>query len=71
MNNPEFIAEELQTNRIQLLPIKLHHLNQVASLPFLHKDPFDRLLIAQSLTEGIPLVSIEKQFDNYGIQRIW
>lgn len=66
-----FLAEELRINRITLLPLQLTHLNRVVSLPFHHKDPFDHIIIAQSLTENLPLVSIENPFDTYGIQRIW
>lgn len=40
-------------------------------MPFHHKDPFDRLLIAQALAEQIPLISTDTRFDAYGIERIW
>lgn len=40
-------------------------------MPFHHKDPFDRLLVAQALVEGIPLVSADAVFDLYGVERIW
>ena len=40
-------------------------------LPFYHRDPFDRLIIAQSLAEGIPVVSSDAAFDAYGVGRIW
>jgi len=40
-------------------------------LPLLHRDPFDRLLVAQALDLGIPIVSRDKIFDRYGVQRIW
>jgi PIN domain nuclease of toxin-antitoxin system len=41
------------------------------SLPFHHRDPFDRLLAAQALTEGIPLLSCDPIFDAYGVTRVW
>lgn len=53
------------------MPITLRHASMAGSLPFEHKDPFDRLLIAQSLIEKVPLLSNEKLFDAFGIERIW
>lgn len=53
----DFIVNQLSRSNIQLLPILLPHLHKVASLPFHHKDPFDRLIIAQSLVEKMPVVS--------------
>ena len=57
--------------RLQLLPITLAHVARVSTPPFHHRGPFDRLLIAQSLTEGIPLVSADAQTDAYGVTRLW
>lgn len=54
-----------------ILPIELRHTSQLLSLPFHHKDPFDRLLIAQALAEGLPLVSADPVVEAYGVQRIW
>ena len=53
------------------LPISLAHAELAGRLEIPHKDPFDRLLIAQSLIEGIPLVSNEVIFDRAGVGRIW
>ena len=66
-----FIPEQLSTNRIVLLPIELKHLLEIARLPLHHRDPFDRLLIAQAVVEGIPIVSADPAFDQYPIERIW
>lgn len=66
-----YFAEQMRLNSIQLLPITLAHIARVSTLPFHHRDPFDRLLIAQSLTEGIPLVSADSAFDAYGVARLW
>lgn len=66
-----FLTEQLTRNAIALLPLSIPHAATVASLPLHHKDPFDRLLVAQSLTESVPLVSIETTLDAYGIQRLW
>jgi len=61
----------LQQTQIQLLDIRLPHVETIVSLPFHHKDPFDRMLAAQCLVEQMPLVSADAVFDQYGIQRLW
>jgi PIN domain nuclease of toxin-antitoxin system len=66
-----FIPEQLRINRISLLPIELRHIFEMTRLPLHHRDPFDRLLIAQAIVEGLPVVSADPAFDNYPIQRIW
>jgi len=62
---------QLHLHRIKLLPIEVGHLQRVALLPFHHKDPFDRMLVAQCEVENLPLVSRDTAFDAYGIQRLW
>lgn len=47
------------------------HLAGVVDLPFHHRDPFDRMLVAQALYEGIPIVSADGQLDAYGVTRFW
>ncbi len=54
-----------------VLPITLDHAERQSVLPRHHGDPFDRLLIAQALVEGIPIVGNDTQFDAYGVTRIW
>ena len=66
-----FIAEQLAANGMRVLPLSLPHLAQVAMMPFHHRDPFDRLLAAQALVEGISLVSADRVFKQYGVTRIW
>jgi PIN domain nuclease of toxin-antitoxin system len=58
-------------DEIELLSITLPHLDLIETLPFHHKDPFDRLLIAQAQVESIAIVSIDAAFDSYGVNRIW
>jgi len=53
------------------LPIRIAHVSKVASLPFHHKDPFDRLLVAQALVENIPIISADKKMDQYSVKREW
>lgn len=55
---------------IRLLPITLAHLELIETLPFHHKDPFDRLLIAQAQAENLTVISIDSTFDLYGIKRL-
>lgn len=66
-----YIPSALLRSGFKLLPITLEHATDVERLPLLHRDPFDRMLVAQSLVEGIPVISIDKQLDAYGIQRVW
>jgi PIN domain nuclease of toxin-antitoxin system len=54
-----------------ILPISLDHAEQQAGLPWHHRDPFDRLLVAQAKVEGVPLVSADAALDAYGISRLW
>lgn len=66
-----FITQQLSLNDFNLLDIKIDHLAVVATLPFHHKDPFDRLLISQSIVERIPILSIDSAFDAYPVERLW
>ena len=66
-----FVPTQLQANAMDLLSIEARHAFEVARLPLHHRDPFDRLLIAQSIVEGAPLLSADAAFDAYaGLQRI-
>lgn len=65
------IHQHMGRNNFELLQITDEHLAGIVELPFHHKDPFDRLLVAQSLYEQIPIVSADPQFDAYGATRIW
>jgi len=66
-----FIDAVLERYRFPILHISVAHLKRVAELPLIHRDPFDRLLIAQSLVEGLPILTSDRMFDAYAIQRIW
>lgn len=57
--------------RASLLPVSVDYADIQANLPFHHRDPFDRLVIAQALVEGISVVSADSQFDAYGVNRVW
>jgi PIN domain nuclease of toxin-antitoxin system len=66
-----FISQQMSLNKFNLLNININHLTVVASLPFHHRDPFDRLLISQAMVEQLPILSIDPAFDSYPIQRLW
>jgi PIN domain nuclease of toxin-antitoxin system len=67
----EIITTQQNTNGIRLLPIELSHVLELASLHDYHKDPFDRLLIAQAIIEKVPLISDDPQISKYPITVIW
>ena len=63
--------EQLHFNRIQILDITVDSLIKLTTLPFHHRDPFDRLIIAQALVEDLPIIGADAAFDAYGISREW
>ena len=67
----DFMIEQIAQNDLTILPITVGHAAVVASLPFHHKDPFDRLLIAQAIVENIPVLSVDAAFDPYPVIRLW
>ena len=67
----DFISEDIMGNDIKILNISTPHICNLENLPFYHRDPFDRLIITQSVTESIPVLSSDKIFDLYPIRRIW
>ncbi len=67
----ELLPDQIRSNDISLLHIEMGHVLRVAKLPFHHRDPFDRLLVAQSLVENMPLLSADNHLDFYDINRIW
>ncbi len=66
-----FISDLITENGFRLLTIDLRHAAKVETLPFHHRDPFDRLLIAQAITEKLTLVSADSIFSRYDIQLLW
>jgi PIN domain nuclease of toxin-antitoxin system len=67
----EHLSDLIESNGIAILPVTLPQVLHVATLPLHHRDPFDRLLVAQSLTEGMPLVSADAVLDAYRVRRLW
>ena len=66
-----FMERELAVNGFRILHIEPRHTLPLTTLPFHHRDPFDRLLVAQAMTENIPLVSNDSVLDAYPIKRLW
>jgi PIN domain nuclease of toxin-antitoxin system len=73
LGEPEttFLPRELATNHFDLLGIELRHTTFVESLPLHHRDPFDRVLVAQAIIEAMPVVSVDGALDPYGVRRLW
>jgi len=70
----DFWRNAIDMNAFQILPVLPRHAAAVATLPFppnKHRDPFDRLIVAQALVEGMRVVSADSMLDAYGITRIW
>jgi len=67
----DFFYKHIIGNKIRLLDIKIEHLSVLETLEFHHRDPFDRLIICQSMVEKIPILSNDKVFSKYPIKRIW
>jgi len=66
-----WIAKAVSDLKLTVLPIRLDDIERQITLPFHHRDPFDRMIAAQALVEGIPVVSSDAIFDSYGVQRLW
>jgi len=69
--NLQSMINEDVYNHFDFLRIDLVHIIEATSLPLHHRDPFDRLLIAQSKIENIPIISSDSSFDLYGVNRVW
>jgi len=66
-----FISEQLAINAIHGLPVQMSHALHVYVLPGYHKDPFDRMLIAQAQMEKLPILTADPQLGRYGVETIW
>jgi PIN domain nuclease of toxin-antitoxin system len=67
---PALFPYHFERNDIVVLPISVAHVAYLAALPFLHRDPFDRMIIAQSIVESVPVVGSDAVFDAYAVQRL-
>jgi len=67
----DFMHRGIVGNAFSILPIEPRHTSVLTRLPFHHRDPFDRLLVAQAMVEGMTIVGCDQQLDAYGVKRIW
>lgn len=68
---PADLLEQLERARVDLLPITARHGDRVGTLPMHHRDPFDRLLVAQAEVEDFALVTADAELGDYGIEIVW
>jgi PIN domain nuclease of toxin-antitoxin system len=66
-----YLREQIRQTRVDVPPIGLSHVFKLESLPMRHRDPFDRILVAQALEERIPLVSRDRMLGAYGVKILW
>jgi PIN domain nuclease of toxin-antitoxin system len=66
-----FLPREIARNNFELLPISIEHATTVEGLPLHQRDPFDRMLIAQAMVDGLTTVGADAVFDQYGVARLW
>ncbi len=70
--SPEaFVPEQMELNALEPLPILMSHALHVHALPDLHRDPFDRMLVAQAQVEGLPIVTADAQIAQYEVETVW
>jgi PIN domain nuclease of toxin-antitoxin system len=67
----ELVENQRRTNGVQILPVELEHVLALDALPAHHKDPFDRILVAQANVEGASLVSRDPLFSGYPVKLLW
>jgi PIN domain nuclease of toxin-antitoxin system len=66
-----YIRDEMEAYGVQLLPIRYDHLLQLEMLPPQHNDPFDRMLIAQAISESLPILTRDEHFAGYPVRLVW
>lgn len=67
----EVVRRYSSQGSIQVIPIRVEHVSRIESLPFVHRDPFDRILAAQAIEEELTVLSPDSRFTQYGVRRIW
>jgi PIN domain nuclease of toxin-antitoxin system len=65
------VIQQIEENGIELLPIKFLHTQQLINLPLHHRDPFDRLIIAQAMAEDMMIISKDENFNYYPVEIVW
>ena len=67
----DYLTSQMRNNGVSVLSIKLEHVLRIEQLQLHHRDPFDRMLIAQSIEEGLPIVTSDHAFSRYPVEVIW
>ena len=67
----ESMIDKVYRNGFEILPILPEHIIKLSTLEYFHRDPFDRIIISQGLSENIAIVSSDKVFDEYSVKRKW
>jgi len=67
----DLIESQQRDNKVEILPISTEHILALDNLPFYHKDPFDRLLIAQSIAENFTIITVDSEFPAYPAKLLW
>ena len=67
----DIVRNQQEQHGLQILPVTPAHIYALGGLPIHHRDPFDRLLIAQAITEGLPLASVDGAFSLYPVSLVW
>jgi len=67
----DIFLEKMQENGIEILNLKSSHIKYVENIPFHHRDPFDRLLIATALAENLTIITIDENIQKYDVKWIW
>jgi PIN domain nuclease of toxin-antitoxin system len=65
------IEKQLDQNDIQILPIRFEDIQKLNALPFHHKDPFDRIIISQAITQNLTIITKDESFTNYDVKLLW
>jgi PIN domain nuclease of toxin-antitoxin system len=68
---PDDLEQVVREESFTLVPIDYRHLRTAEGLAWFHRDPFDRMMIAQALAEGIPIATADRHFAAYGVQVVW
>jgi PIN domain nuclease of toxin-antitoxin system len=66
-----YLISKMTANGVSVLSIQLEHVLRVEQLPMHHRDPFDRMLIAQAMEEGLPIITADPLFSRYPVEVIW
>ncbi|MCG8697025.1 MAG: type II toxin-antitoxin system VapC family toxin [Bacteroidales bacterium] len=71
INGDNQLSEIITKYDFELLPIDIEHIAEIIGMEFHHRDPFDRIIIAQAMVEKTPIITKDKYFNSYNIKTIW